>query len=418
MDLHFNKKDYFPHQWDFLTSDKAINGLVAGFGSGKTHVFLKKTLANLFMRKNKEGRSNGWIIYPTLSLAEELFVDPFCQMMDDIGLKYNYSMAKHKFHTSAGNIRIYQLQKPQRIIGAELTYIGFDEFDVESYKNCDIAFKKALGRIRGTDNPEIYIVTSPEGFKYTYKIFVEDANDDRRLIHGKTTDNVYLPEKYLSLMESNYDANLLRAYRDGEFVNLQSGSTYYNFSRDNNVKANRYDPSKPLYVGIDWNVSPECAVLWQKYDDKPNIRVFDAIELYHTGGGDLLTERMCQTIKDQYPNPYTYVYPDATGSAKHSASRYTDVELIRRAGFNVKVNPSNPAPINRVNAMNKVLEDNMIIDPSCKALILDLERVTNVLHTRKIDKSNPELTHMTDALGYSVVWEYPCVKPNLWRVSR
>jgi hypothetical protein len=310
------------------------------------------------------------------------------------------------------------LQKPQRIIGAELTYIGFDEFDVESFKNCDIAFKKALGRMRGTDDPEIYIVTSPEGFKYTYKIFVEDANDDRHLVHGKTTDNTYLPEKYLSLMESNYDANLLKAYRDGEFVNLQSGSTYYNFSRDKNVKKTKYDPSQPLYVGIDWNVSPECAVLWQRYHQKPYIRVFDAIELYHTGGGDLLTERMCQLIKDQYPNKNTYVYPDATGASKHSASRYTDVDLIRRAGFNVKVNPSNPAPINRVNAMNKALEDNLIIDPSCVALIQDLERVTNVLHTRKIDKSNPELTHMTDALGYSVVWEFPCVKPDLWRVSR
>ena len=42
--LRFKQEDYFPHQWDFLTSDKTINGLVAGFGAGKTHVFIRKTL--------------------------------------------------------------------------------------------------------------------------------------------------------------------------------------------------------------------------------------------------------------------------------------------------------------------------------------------------------------------------------------
>jgi len=30
--LRFSKENYFPHQWDFLTSDKPINALVAGFG--------------------------------------------------------------------------------------------------------------------------------------------------------------------------------------------------------------------------------------------------------------------------------------------------------------------------------------------------------------------------------------------------
>ena len=244
MKLQMTKSNYFPHQWEFLTSDKTINGLVAGMGSGKTWVFLKKTLYNLIKRKNGRGVSNGWIIYPTLSLAEELFVEPFIELLDEIGIKYKYNQSKHKFTTPAGNIKIYQLQKPQRIIGAELTYIGFDEFDIESWKNCDIAFKKAIGRIRGTEEPEIYIVSTPEGYKYLYKIFVEDANDDRKLVKGKTTDNTYLPEKYITLLETNYDDNLLQAYRDGEFINLQSGSTYYSFDRETHIRPVKYDKKR------------------------------------------------------------------------------------------------------------------------------------------------------------------------------
>ena len=415
--LRFKEEDYFPHQWDFLTSDKTINGLVAGFGAGKTHIFIRKTLLNMFKRTNNNGVSNGWVIYPTFDLAEELFVQPFMELLDDINCPYEYNQSKHRFRTAAGNIKIYQLQKPQRIIGAELTFIGFDEFDVESWKNCDIAFKKAIGRMRGSDNCEIYIVTSPEGYHYTHKIFVTDANEDRLLIKGKTTDNTYLPKAYVKLLESNYDENLLKAYRDGEFVNLSALSTYHSFNREKNVKEVKYNPKKPIHIGQDFNTDPLCAVLWQEYHDKPNIRIFKTYSLSHAGEGDLLTERLCQQIKQEYPNNTYYSYPDATGKARHSSARYSDIDILRRH-FKVRVKHINPLVVNRVNAMNKALQDNLIIDPSCQDLINDLERTTNKANTREIDKSNKELTHLTDALGYSVEWNYPTIKPKLWSVER
>ena len=416
--LRFKEEDYFPHQYQFLTSDKPIKGLVGGFGSGKTFVFLKNTLKCLFQKTNNTGRSAGLIIYPTYDLADELFVMPFIEMLDKIGLPYKYNQAKHRFSTAAGNIKIYQLQKPQRIIGAEYTFVGFDEFDVESWKNCDIAFKKAIGRMRGAEDTEIFIVTSPEGFHYSHKIFVEDANDDRFLVHGKTTDNTYLPKKYIKLLESNYDENLLKAYRDGQFVNLQQGATYHAFNREKVVKEYKYNPKLPIYMGIDFNVSPECSVLWQKYNDKPQIRVFADVALHHSGEGELLTERMCHTIKHNYPNKNYYCYPDATGAARHSSSRYSDIAIIRKVGFEVRVKHINPVVVNRVNAMNRALQDNMIVDPSCKDLINDLERVTNKPNSREIDKSNKDITHLTDALGYSIEWEFPVVKPKLWSIDR
>ena len=415
--LRFKQEDYFPHQWDFLTSDKTINGLVAGFGAGKTHIFIRKTLLNMFKRTNNNGVSNGWVIYPTYDLAEELFVQPFKELLDDMNCPYEYNQSKHRFRTAAGNIKIYQLQKPQRIIGAELTFIGFDEFDVESWKNCDMAFKKAIGRMRGSDNCEIYIVTSPEGFHYTHKIFVTDDNNDRHLVRGKTTDNTYLPKQYIKLLESNYDDNLLKAYRDGEFVNLSALSTYHAFNREKNVKETKYDPRKPIYIGQDFNTDPLCAVLWQKYHEKPNIRIFKTYSLSHAGEGDLLTERLCQQIKQDYPNNTYYSYPDATGRSRHSSARYSDIDILRKH-FTVRVKHINPLVVNRVNAVNRALQDNLIIDASCQDIINDLERTVNKPNTREIDKSNKELTHLTDALGYSVEWEYPVVKPKLWSVDR
>ena len=416
--LTIHKADYFPHQWQFLTSQKQINAYVGGFGSGKTHSFLHKTFINHIKKKNKDGISNGWIIYPTYSLAEEVFVPPFLEILQEKGIQYNYNVSKHTIKTAYGNIKIFQMIKPDKIIGVSLSYCGFDEFDVSSYKYCEVAFNKALGRMRDSDNCEIYITTTPEGYKYTYTLFVEQDNDNKFLVAGKTQDNIYLPKGYLNLLEENYDKNLLKAYRDGQFVNLQQGQTYYQFNRDANIQAVQYNRSKPVRMGIDWNVDPECAVLFQFYEQQPQIRVFDCIALTHSGGGDLLTERMVQTIKSKYPNSEYIAYPDATGHKRGSSAMYSDIDLLLKGGFKVKALKTNPLVVDRVNAVNKALDKNLIIDPSCKELINDLEKTCNKQGTREIDKTNKSLSHMTDALGYAIHWELPIIKPILGSIKR
>ncbi len=417
------QEDYLPHQWEFLTHNKKnpkknITFLIGGFGSGKTYSLLAKVFLCHISKFNKQGFSNGWTIYPTYDLAEELFVEPMKEIFERNGINYTYNVQKHKFETPYGKIKIYQLQKPQRIVGSELTWIGFDEFDLESWKNCEIAYKKAIGRMRGSEDCEIFIVSSPEGYHYCHHAAVENANENTHLIHGKTTDNVYLPDAYIKLLEANYDDTMLKAYRDGQFVNISALSTYHSFERSKNVKQCEYDRSQPVRIGLDFNNDPMCAVLFHTYKTEPKVRIFDCISLSHQGQGDLLSARMCAVIKDKYPNHQYIVYPDASGFQRHTSAMYSDIDLIKQAGFKVNVRKSNPPVTNRVNSVNKMLEGNIIIDPRCKALIQDLEKVTNKQGTRDIDKSNKLLTHMTDALGYAIEWEFPIIKPTLGAIER
>ena len=362
-------------------------------------------------------------IYPTYELAEELFVEPMREIFERNGINYKYNVSKHKFETPYGKIKIYQLQKAQRIVGSELTYILFDEFDIESWKNCDIAFKKAIGRMRGSENCQIAIVTSPEGFHYTHHIFCEEDNDSKELIHGKTTDNVFLPDAYINLLEQNYDDTMLKAYRDGQFVNISALSTYYAFERSKNVKKCEYDSSLPLLCAIDWNVDPMCVCLIQ---EKRNgqICVFDEVILSHQGEGDLISARMCATVKDKYPNSQYIAYPDASGFQRHTSAMFSDIDILKQNGFRVKVGKSNPPVVNRVNALNRLLASDMlggkqlIIDPKCKTLINDLLKVCNKPNTRDIDKSNKLISHSSDALGYYSHQEHPIIKPTLGAIER
>ena len=70
------------------------------------------------------------------------------------------------------------------------------------------------------------------------------------------------------------------------------------------------------------------------------------------------------------PNRTYFCYPDATGAARNSSAQFSDISLLKKH-FQVKVKHINPRVVNRVNAMNKALSGNMIIDPRCKTLIND-----------------------------------------------
>src|SRR5258708_28156293 len=80
--------------------------------------------------------------------------------------------------------------------------------------------------------------------------------------------------------------------------------------------------------------------------------------------------------------------------------------LAIRAEFHYKA--ANPGVKNRVAAVNSLLrstsgEIRCLIDPRCKHLIKDLEQVAWKPGTSEIEKTkNPELTHISDALGYLI----------------
>ena len=160
-----------------------------------------------------------------------------------------------------------------------------------------------------------------------------------------------------------------------------------------------------------------AASIFQTYNNSPKVRVFDEIELHHSGGQDLLTERMAQEIKSKYPNKEYIVYPDPANQ-RHTSALHTDHDILRQNGFKVRVKPKAPRIIDSVNAVNKICENDLIIDPSCKGLITDLEQTANKAGTREIDKSNKERTHFSDGLRYAIDYEYPIIKPITGSIQR
>ena len=56
--------------------------LCGGYGSGKTYTLIAECFKHHINNKGKDGKSNGWVIYPTYQLAEEVFIQPFLELLE------------------------------------------------------------------------------------------------------------------------------------------------------------------------------------------------------------------------------------------------------------------------------------------------------------------------------------------------
>jgi hypothetical protein len=117
-----------------------------------------------------------------------------------------------------------------------------------------------------------------------------------------------------------------------------------------------------------------------------------------------------------------YLYGDTTGNGRKTSASRTDWQIVQEffSGHSCQITrrvpSSNPPVKDRVNCVNAMLcnqagERRLLINPGCKELILDLERVHwrndgNGNSLVEIDKSDPMRTHVSDALGYMIAREF------------
>ncbi len=405
----------FQHQHNFVHATSKYSALVAGYGSGKTTAFCIRALKEC-------GRNAGKRILlaePTYPMVRDVLQPTFEQVLRDSGFGYEYTATDTRYRIKWKNgwadVLMRSAENFQRWAGLNLAAGGIDEAD---QLRDDRPWKMLLSRLRDGNTLNAFISTTPEGFKWVWKYWESEERHGYNLTRGKTEDNIMLPEEFINSLKENYDETLLRAYLMGEFVNLQQGATYYQFTRENNVRANTYNPTLPVRCAIDFNVSPmACSLFHITRHKQPEMQVFDEVELHHGGGTEILTERMVQEIKGRYPNNTYIAYPDPANQ-RHTSALHTDHDILRQGGFEIKVKPKAPRVIDSVNAVNKLCEKNLIIDPSCKGLITDLEQTVNKQGTREIDKSNKERTHFSDGLRYAIDFEYPIIKPLMGSINR
>jgi phage terminase large subunit len=384
-------------QAEFLTSDSFAGLFAAGVGSGKS--FIGSHWAK--EKTSLEPTTKGFIGANTYNQLRNATLATFFSVLDEHNFRYRYNQQRNIISVNGTTIYAYSLDNYQNIRGIEFGWAWLDETrDTER-----AAFDVVLGRLRDrrAKKREIRLTSSPCGFNWLYDYFAgPNKKPGYSMIQGSSFENPFLPEGYVESLKDSYDEKMYQQEVLGHFVSTNVGQVYYAFKRDANIKTLARDVTQRLMIGMDFNINPLSAVVFQCVG--PEIRVLDEIVLMSSD-----TDAMGRHILAKY-GPVR-VIPDSTGKRKQTSSKgLSDHQILKDLGHEVVYN-ANPARFDRYVCVNNLLEKGrLLIDPKCKTLIADLEKVTYRHGTTEPDASDKSLTHMSDALGYGCWFCFPVIK--------
>jgi len=396
-----------PHQYALVKDNTTkILGLVSGFGAGKTFAVARKAI--LLAMENPG--CDGIVTEPNFPLLKQILVPEIKAALEYFDIPYEFKSADFEFHCMIKGVETRIICKSmegyERLIGINAAWCIMDEFDTAKPELAYNAYIKLLGRLRVGDKKQMVIVSTPEGYRAMYRIFVEEADDNKKLLRAKTTDNYHLPQDYIDTMRSQYPPELIEAYLNGEFTNLTSGTVYTQYDRTLNDTSTEDDGRSDIHIGIDFNVGAMSAVACLVKDN-----CVYAVDEYI---GLFDTPELIATLEDKYAGRKVYVYPDAAGDARKSVqANVSDIKLLRQAGFNVRADSKNPSIMDRVNGLNTMFCNAQghrrcfINTVKCPEATKAFEQQAYDENTQMPDKKNGHDNRGIDALGYLVAKLFP-----------
>ena len=410
-----------------IPHDKELDFAIyqGGYGSGKTFA---GALLGILLAKKFPG-CRGLVGANEYELVRKTTLVKYFEHLEALGYKkgvnYKYNENKKIITFKNGSeILFSQLGDPEKFKSLDLHWIEIEEASQVG----DSTIKGLLGRLRNTRikpswknfRYRLFGHTNPQPNKgWIWERFVENKQENYRLIVAPTTNNIYLPEHYVKELQNAYDPEYYRINVLGEFGDYNSGLVVKGFT-DNNIKKLKYCPSLPLHLTCDFNVDPMMWCIAHK--DKENVYYFDEIVVENA------TTEMC--IKEfirRYPkkDAQIIINGDASGDNRSTQSEFTNYAIMRKVlkengytNFEFHLRKYNPPILNRIAAFNARVRNlkgipHLFIDKDkCPYLMKNIynlkykEGTTIIdaptIHQIKNDRDKKFLLHIFDAASYLV----------------
>jgi len=418
-----------PPQWKAFSSDSRFRILVAGRRFGKTY------LAMVELCRSAWGRDKlAWYVAPSYKQAKRIVWKPLKQMTRPYwASKPNESDLRIELVTG-GAICLRGADNYDSLRGDGLDFVILDEYASIAQEAWTEVLRPALADKQG----RALFIGTPRGYNHFYDLYqAVQGQPHWSTFQFTTEEGGNVPKAELESATHELDERTYRQEFQASFENLTSGIVYYAFDRAGNIGPVQYDRRLPLFWSLDFNINPMCSVIGQR--DGEWVHVLDEIALPDSNTlaacKEFLERSKGWIASSQLPIRLD-VYGDATGDARRSSASRTDWQLVRefvsryrdRYQTHFQVGSSNPPVRDRLNCMNARLRNQagfrrLLIDPRCKELIQDLERVHwktdasgNALND--VDKSDPARTHASDALGYMIARAFPLQADIGYRAER
>lgn len=426
-ELHLTMTE--PQARFFQLSDK-YPLFCGGYGTGKTETLLNCAIRDALEAGGSRSKADAkkppliGLYEPTYDLIEMILAPRLEQKLSDLKIRYSYNKRRNYIAVKSkgcADFVMRTLDNPARIVGYETYRAHVDEIDTLRQEHAQLVWRRIIARNRqkprGLENPfnRVSAYTTPEGFRFAYETWVRNKKPGYELIQAATYSNPFLPDDYVETLRGSYPPQLIKAYIEGLFVNLTTGSVYPDFDRKLNhaptvirkANAQEKQTAEPLHVGMDFNVNNMAAVVFVIRDDAPHA----VAEI--TKGRD--TPTVARLLKERFEGHHITVYPDASGQNTSSkGASVSDLSILKSAGFTIKAPSQNPRIKDRVNSMNAMILNDKG-ERRMKVNTNECPTFTEALEQQPYDKNGePDKDgghdHPNDGAGYFVHARYPVVK--------
>ena len=418
-------------QFRLWTSPYRFKTVPAGRRSGKTEL-AKRRIVKAALRGTTFEGARFFAAAPTYNQAKRIYWNDLKLLTPRDMLRGRPSESELVINLVNGSsIHVIGMDQPARIEGSPWDGGVLDEFGNMKPETWGANVRPALADRNGW----CWLIGVPEGRNHYYDVDHRaraDTSGEWSSFHWKSSD--ILPPEEVAAARRDLDELTFQQEYEGSFINFE-GRAYYPFQEATHCASLRYDKTQPLALCFDFNVEPGVAVVCQE-QKLPGQFTLDARgekqPVFGTGViGEVHIPRnsntpaVCRKIIADWGTHEGKVrlYGDATGGARGSARvQGSDWDLVRtelRATFgdraDYRVPLANPPERARINAMNSRLKSgdgtiHLMVD-AAKApnVVRDLEGVRLLAGgSGEIDKkADGRLTHLTDALGYYIVKEFP-----------
>lgn len=429
----------------FWRSLSRFNIIHSGRRSGKTELAGKrKVVKRALLGSTYPGGGRYFAAAPTFNQAKRIF-------WNDLKLLTPKDMIESKPSETdlmiplinGSQVWVLGLDKPERLEGSPWDHGCIDEIGNTKVNTWEEHVRPALSDRQGSCD----FIGVPEGrnhyfdltekAKQIYKQDIRAGRIPRWAVFHWLSSSVLTPEEIAEAMEDMDELTYQQEY-EGSFINF-TGRAYYNYSEQMHEEPcfEYYNPHDDISFCFDFNVSPGVAAVVQEFQEyegnvpiigKTITGVIGEVFIKRNSNTPKVVKRLIQDWGNHQGR--IFCYGDATGGSKGSAkvegSDWDIISKLLRNHFGharvfFKVQKQNPAERSRVNAVNSRLLATsgnvyMIVDPSKAPMVAkDFQGVmVKEDGTGEIDKDRKKykmLTHLSDAIGYYVHFNYPVDGP-------
>jgi len=373
------------------------------------------------MKYATKPNQNIWYIAPTFKMAKEICWSKLKEVLNEFNWieDINETTLTIRIKKSNSLITLKGCENYDNLRGSGLNFLILDEFADIDKKTWFEVLRASVSDTLGN----VLMCGTPRGYgNWSYEMYLKGKQDNEwDSFQFTTLQGGMVAKTELEQAKLDLDIRTFRQEFEGTFENY-AGSVYYNFHPVESVVKKEIDWTKPLHIGIDFNVDPMSASVAQIEKDK--VYFLDEIVIYGSN-----TDELVQEIKDRYGTKIQIIcYPDpAARQRKTSAGGRTDLSILQNAGFKVKVKHRHPAIRDRVNAVNSKLKDSngvrhIFVSHLCIIIVKGLTRQIYKENTNIPDKESG-FDHMNDSIGYMIDYIKPLTTqahlttPQRWNIK-